>query len=273
MNNQDRDLILAYAAGQLSGADAEAASARIASDPELAAELASQQLAMSSLSSMPSVAMTSAERTGLRSHLINELNLEAAPVAAAAPSRWASWWKPVAGLAAAAAVVTAIVVLPATLSGDDDFLQAVPAESDTAALEEATFTDSAGSADGASSGTAATTTAAASESAGEESPQASDVSTDEVLDATAGADTPSEAEDGLDLAQYKLAPLDTQRGSTLEACVEQLSDELPPGDLITLGTTIVDGVETLFVGITDETGITSVASIDIDDCRVVEIAS
>ena len=76
MNDQDRDLILAYAAGQLSGADAEAASARIASDPELAAEFADQELAMSSLSSIPAVSMTASERAGLRSNLITQLNLD-----------------------------------------------------------------------------------------------------------------------------------------------------------------------------------------------------
>ena len=40
MNDQDRDLILALAAGQLAGAEAESAATRIASDPELSRELA-----------------------------------------------------------------------------------------------------------------------------------------------------------------------------------------------------------------------------------------
>ena len=281
MNDQDRDLILAYAAGQLSAADAEAASARIASDPELAAEFADQELAMSSLSSIPAVSMTASERAGLRSNLTTQLNLEPAPAAAAtaaaAPKRSTAWWKPVAGLAAAAAIVAAVVVLPSTLQGNDDSISALQPATDTAAVEEETFSNASDSVDGssadggASADTEATTTMAAGELA-EESDAAADLRTDDVLDATEGNDTPAEAEDSLNAAQYKLAPVDPSRGSALESCVEQLSNELPPGDLITLGTTTVDGTETLFVGITDETGIASVASIDLDACRVVEIA-
>lgn len=275
MNDQDRDLILAYASGQLSGADADAASARIASEPELAAELADQELAMSALSSIPAATMTATERAGLRSNLTTQLNLEPAPVVAAAPKRSIAWWKPVAGLAAAAAVVAAVVVLPSTLQGDDDSITALQPAMD--AVEEETLSsasdsvDGSSADDGASPEAGATTTTAASELAGE-SDAAADFRTDDVLDATEGNDTPAEAEDSLNAAQYKLAPVDPSRGSTLESCVEQLSDELPPGDLITLGTTIVDGTETLFVGIADESGIVSVASIDLDACRVIEIA-
>lgn len=270
MNDQDRDLILAFVAGQLSGADAGAASTRIASDPELAAELATQELAISSLSSMPAVALTPSERNGLRSHLITQLNLEAAPVAAVAAKRSMKWWQPVVGLAAAAVIVAAVVVLPSNLGSDDASDVALQPAPDTAAVQEESLTSSDGSVAESSPPTEVTTTAAAT--SGGEADEANDFRTDDVLGVTEGADTPAEAEDSLATARYKLAPLDPSRSSAIEVCLERLSDELPSGDVITLGTKNVDGSETLFVGITDDAGIASVASIDIDACQIVEIA-
>lgn len=271
MNHQDRDLILAFASGQLSEADAEAAAARIASDPELTEELEAQQLAMTSLSALPAAAMTSSERDLLRSNLISQLNLETAQVAAP-PGKRRQWWKPVAGLAAAAAVVTAVALLPGNLGGDDAADVAFDAP-DSAALEEQSTTNADGSGGEAGAQSEVTTTAPATESdATVESAEPRDLSSGDVLSATEGAETPAEAEDSLDLAQYKLAPLDPARASGVDACLEELSTDLPPGDIIPLGTKDVDSIETLFVGITDESGIAAVAVIDLEACQIVELA-
>lgn len=276
MNDQDRDLILAFASGQLSAADAEAASVHIASDPDLAAELAAQELAISSLSTVPAVALTSSERDELRSNLIAQLNLAAAPVAAAPAKRTAKWWQPVAGLAAAAAVVAAFIILPGNLGSDDASDVALQPNTATARVEEETLTSADGSGGEAGSPNEATTTSEATTTAGVESDSAAEEQDDfggaDVLAATEGSDTPAEAEDGLDTAQYKLAPLAPNRSSAIEACLERLSDGLPAGDIITLGTKDLDGTETLFIGITDETGIASVASIALEPCQIVEIA-
>jgi len=271
MNDQDRDLILAFASGQLSEADAEAAAARIASDPELATELETQQLAIASLSAVPAVAMTSSERELLRSNLVSQLNLEPAPVPVA-PVKRRQWWKPVAGFAAAAAVIAAVVILPGNLGGDDAADVALVAP-DTAAVEEETFTSEDGSGGEGGAPNEVTTTAAASEAApSADSAEPRDFRSGDVLDATEGADTPAEAEDSLDVAQLKMAPLDPARASDVDSCLEQLSDDLPQGDIIPLGTKDLDGIETLFLGITDETGITAVALIDLEACQIVELA-
>jgi len=270
MNDQDRDLILALAAGQLSKADAEAASARIASDPELVAELMGQELAISSLSTVPAMALTASERDELRSNLIAQLNLAATPVAAAPAKRTMKWWQPVAGLAVAAAVVAAFVILPANLGSDDASDAALQPDPATAAVEEESFTSTDGAGGETGSPNEATTTAGAQSDAAAE--EQNDFRADDVLAATEGSDTPAEAEDSLDTAQMRMAPLAPTRSSAIEACLERLSDELPSGDIITLGTKDVDGIETLFIGIKDETGIASVALIAPEACQILEIA-
>ena len=306
MNDQDRDLILALAAGQLSEADAAAASARIAADPELAQAFADQELALASLSTVPEVALTSAERQEMRSSLIAQLNLETAPAAAAATSTGASsralrWWQPVVGLAAAAAVVTAVVVLPNQGGDDMSNVAALQPATDTAATEEETFSEdgggelnATGSADATTTTPAAgevTTTAPASDVASE-APEATadaeaeeqDTGTDEgavpesqvrsadVLSATEGDDTPEEAEAGVRSSGFALDPLDTARSSEVDSCLEQLSTQLPQGDVIPLGTQVSEGAESLFIGITDAAGIAAVAAIDLDACQILEIA-
>ena len=305
MNDQDRDLILALAAGQLSEADAAAASARIATNPELAQALADQELALASLSTVPEVALTSAERQEMRSGLIVQLNLETAPAATAATSAGATsrtlrWWQPVVGLAAAA-VVTAVVVLPNQGGDDMSNVAALRPATDTAATEEETFSEdgggelnSPGSADAATTTQAAgevTTTAPASDVTSE-APEATadaeaeeqDTGTDEgavpeskvlstdVLSATEGDDTPEEAEAGVRSSGFALDPLDTARSSEVDSCLEQLSTQLPQGDVIPLGTQVYEGAESLFIGITDAAGIAAVAAIDLDACQILEIA-
>lgn len=296
MNDQDRDLILDLAAGQLSEAEAAEASARIASDPELAQAYAAQELAIASLSSLPAVEMSTTEREELRTGLITGLNLESSPspvaVAAASPKRAARWWLPVAGLAAAAAVVTAVVILPANLGGDDSDSAALQATPDTAAVQEERFADGGGDGNGTAGSAEATTTTQASAEATTTTPaSASDEGADataeegpeegapqpqvrstDVLSATEGDDSPEEAEEGVKSAGYSLAPLDIARTAEVDSCLEQVGTELPQGDIIPIGTHDVDGTEVLFVGITDDLGIAAVAAIDLDLCQIVEIA-
>ena len=80
--------------------------ARVAADPELQSEYETQLAVSSLLGDAPAPTMTAAERSELRTALRQQLNLhEAPPPAVVAPSRWQRWWAPVAGLAAAAAVI------------------------------------------------------------------------------------------------------------------------------------------------------------------------
>lgn len=127
MNDQDRDLILDLLGGRLGTEQAEAAAARVASDPVLAAEFATQAAVHETLSSAEPASMTATERTSLRAALTEQLHIGDDVVAAPRENtRRMRWLQPVAGLAAVAAVATAIVILPGSLSND---------EMDTAAAE------------------------------------------------------------------------------------------------------------------------------------------
>ena len=87
MNDQDRDLIAALAEGSLGTEAAEAATARIESDPELTAEYADQVAALEFLTSSASPRMTAAERTTLHANLTEQLGLVAPPPSAPAKTR------------------------------------------------------------------------------------------------------------------------------------------------------------------------------------------
>ena len=165
MSDYNPELITELINGRLSPDERRAALARIGADPELQSEYETQLVVASLLNEAPSPTMTAAERSGLHTALRQQLHLDDAPVPiAVAPSRWQRWWAPIAGLAAAAAVVIgAVVILPG--SGTDDSVQFAAAEVtstvQSSRVDEADVGDSAGSADGASE-EQTTTTAAAS---------------------------------------------------------------------------------------------------------------
>ena len=272
MNDQDRDLILAVAAGELGEAETAAAMARISADPELAEELAAQQAAITALGAVPSVAMTGTERSELRSGLIDQLNLDAAPAVAPTPKSARRWWQPVFGLAAAAAVVAAVVILPGSLGGDDAADEvALTAETTTETLAafDADGAQEGGAESGESSDSAAaelTTTSAVA------APDADLMGApDELLAITKGQRSPMEVEESLDDAAVPyLAPFPLDRAAAVDRCLEQLADDLPAGDLLPLDTAAEDEAEVVFVGVVGAGGIDTVLAIDITTCSVLD---
>ena len=130
MHDHDVDLILSLAEGGLSDEEAKAAETELAACPECSVELAAQRAALAALHAAPRVEMTAAERDLLHRELRRELRLEEEPRAAPPAGRRARWLAPLAGLATAAALVLAfVVVLPR--NGDE----AVPVAA-TAAPEQ-----------------------------------------------------------------------------------------------------------------------------------------
>lgn len=272
MNDQDRDLILAVAAGDLGEAEAAAAMARISADPELAEELAAQRAAMDALGTVPPVAMTGTERAELRSGLMDQLSLDTAPAAAPAPKSARRWWQPVFGLAAAAAVVAAVVILPGTLGGDDAGDE-VALTAETTAESPVTFSEDGAQEGGAESGESLDSAAADLTTTSAFAAPDADLTgaSDELLAITKGRRSPQEVEESLDDAGITyIAPFTLDRTAAVEGCIEQLADELPAGDLLPLGTANEGGVEVVFVGVVGDGGIETVIAIDITTCSVLD---
>ncbi|RPI23295.1 MAG: hypothetical protein EHM57_04190, partial [Actinobacteria bacterium] len=111
MNDRDLDLILDYVEHRVSPQEAAALEARLAVEPELAAEVAAQRTAITFVRAAGAVAMTGAERARMHAALLSDLHLrvpEPAPVAA--ERRLRSWMVPVVSIAGIAAVVVAAFV-------------------------------------------------------------------------------------------------------------------------------------------------------------------
>jgi hypothetical protein len=265
MNDQDRDLILDLLGGRLGTEQAEAAAARLASDPELAAEFATQAAVQETLSSAEPVGMTAAERTSLRATLSEQLHVGDGVVASPQKkTRRIAWWQPVAGLAAAAAVVTAIVILPGSLSNDE--LNTVAAEisqsSDAPSLAPESGTTNDGVQD---SGT------------GEENLFApgepvlvidlSRATPADILAATEGLSRSYDIQNGLESKGYS-GDLFLD-GSALEACLVDLRPKLPSqtAHIHLLGAGQVGETTIVHLGLgSDGDTIDTVVSIDLADC-------
>lgn len=122
MNDSDRHLIVALLDGALSPAEQADVRARLEIDAEMKAAYEEQLAVSTALRSTPAVSMTASERdelhAGLRAGLFLDDTPGVAPVAA--PVRaWGRWWAPLTGLAAAAVIVTAVVVVPGIFDGED----------------------------------------------------------------------------------------------------------------------------------------------------------
>jgi hypothetical protein len=269
MNDHDRDLILALAAGELDDQDAEAARARIDADPELAAALDEQMAVRSHLMQSGASAMTPSERAEIRRNLIAELHLDTATstTPAAAVRRGVRWWQPVLGVAAVAVVVTAIVVIPGGGSDDSDTgadiaaLTTIPASGDvptTPTSEDEAATDAGGATDGAAPETA-------------EVPEFEEVDGADLLTVTAGQTDPGAMSDALEeeLAPQSRSLVDVD---SVEACLETLAQQIPDGDTVLLGEEQRDTGRVVFLGVIDpETGVEAVVTIDLAGCRVVDV--
>jgi hypothetical protein len=270
MNDQDLDLILALAEGRLSSDEATAASARVAADSELAAELAEQRTALEALSASPPVAMTTEERSSLRSGLISQLNLDDPPVPIPV-KRKIPWWQPALGIATAAVIVTAVIILPGNLSGDDAASEDFTAQ----ALPQATTTAAAG---GAASGADSEDDDAASTPPQTES--LADARTapvysldgfdgESLLEATRGQRNQAEIDDSL--AKAGLTNDSSIDVARVDACLETLSADLPSGSQVPLGIEPTPDGDVVFLGVDSGEGVDSVVSIALDTCSIVDI--
>lgn len=261
MNDHDLDLILDLAEGRLTGADAEAALARIAADPELADELALQRIAVEALSDVPDVAMTARERTELRSRLRNQLDLvDPEPAVVPSAGRRRSWWQPMLGLASAAAVVLVVVAVVPNLGGSDS-------GDDVAFVEEnsVTTTAASGGADAADGGGSES-----SPTAEESIPELEDFDGGALLDITEGKTSTDDIEESLERAVQPRAFSSVTRDE-VEACLEQRADELPEGEIIPLGTETTNGEELVYLGFIGLDGLQVVVTVDVETCEITDV--
>ncbi len=137
MNDRDRHLIVSLLDGALSPTELEEVRARLEIDAEMKAAYDEQLAVSTALGSAPAVSMSADERNelhgALRAGLFLDDKTAVAPVAAPVRRR-SRWWAPLAGLATAAVIVTAVVVLPGMFGGEEAAeLFSAPAPQTTAA--------------------------------------------------------------------------------------------------------------------------------------------
>lgn len=280
MNDADIEIIISLATGELDGQERIDALAHVNANPLLARELETQISSIDAVQSMPNAEMTTSERSTLHADLIEQLHLEQAPVVAVPVKRKLAWWQPVIGLASAAAVVFAIVVVPNMLSSSG---------SDDVAFQEAS-TELSAEFDASGGADEPTTTAAASASVADDAGESGAASEEAPL-----ADAAQGGGEGLDLQLYripnerqnefndlasdettsellaeKLARSGFSLGTTidpaeLQACVESLETELPDGEAIPVGTTEND---TVYVSVRDSDGNETILEIDFVSCQL-----
>jgi hypothetical protein len=269
MNDHERDLILALTEGSLSDEEAGAALARVTGDPELAIELSTQQSVAAILADLPEPELTVNERSHLRAALIEELHLTREPTAEVVPiRRGARWWQPVLGVAAVAAVVTAVVVLPGNLGGDESAEVATLKE--TGSSSAVTTTIAAGAADDGAAG------GAAEEGAASDAPVQNaelltieDVDGEELLAATEGETTP----EGVTRALGEQAPAPTTLVpiDEIEACLEALATRLPKGETQPVALDARTEGDLLYLTVDPGDGVQAVVTIRLDTCTLVEV--
>jgi len=117
----------------------------------MSVEYSGQLSALDFLGSVVTPLMTTAEREALHVNLTEQLGLVPIPTPTPSPfRRRLPWWQPVFGLATAAAVVAAIVILPGTLTGgssDNASFDLASAEPESTDVDQ-TQTTAAAAADG-----------------------------------------------------------------------------------------------------------------------------
>jgi len=283
MTDTDLDIILAIADGRLTGQAKSDALARIASDPGLGAELAEQIAAMEDLKALEPATMTSAERTALRSALVEQLNLQpAAPVLDMEKHR-RPWWQPVLGLTSAAALLMAIVVVPSMLSGSNDSAQdvvAIAPEATTPVDRVAELDD--GVPDAATTPSTVLVAQVAAQDVQEffSSVSLSDATTGstiaEDLTEAAGGASDDETPDASDISEAVAEPLASSAliavdAARLEACLSSLADELPRGEHLPFAATLDAGVVTIHFGISTDDGVAYSISIALDTCSITSL--
>ncbi len=270
MNDHERDLILALTDGSLDDEEAQRAMARVAGDPELAAELSRQRSVAAMLAAVPETPLTADERARLRGALIDQLHLTDAPVRTPAPvHRPSRWWQPVLGVAAVAAVVTAVVILPGGLGGGDELDVATLQETGSSSAVTTTMAvASAPEADAFAGGSA-------QDEGAEEVPETTevlavqDVDGQDLLEATEGETTP----EGVTRALGEQAPVPTTEVAVddIAACLESLASRLPAGETQPIAIDARQDGELLYLTVDPGNGVAAVVTIRLDTCALVDI--
>jgi hypothetical protein len=285
MNDQDRDLIIALAQGDLSTSAAEDAAARIDADPELSSEYADQVAALEFLDSATPPTMTAAERSTLHASLTEKLGiLPVAAPAPATPKKKVQWWVPVFGLATAAAVVAAFVILPN--SGQDTFTEVsadLGSETEASAPQSARSPETtAASADALDF--AGTDAAATEELADSEAPLLAEddtlsvydtdsIALDDLLAQADGADSPENVRRQLSAMSFK-STVDLDRDA-VNACIEDLAADLPDGvsDVLVIGADTDAEATIVHLGFAFDEGIEEGLSFVLESCSLIRHSS
>ncbi|MEN8041237.1 MAG: hypothetical protein ABFR95_07000 [Actinomycetota bacterium] len=268
MNDQDRDLIASLAEGRLSGSAAEDALSRIEADPEFASEYAAQIAAIDFLDSAITPIMTAAERETLHANLADQLGLEPATPVVVPEKHKTPWWQPVFGLATAAAVVAAVVILPGTFGGADsadvaavrnfDEEEASTSTQESLARGDTELTDESDGAD-QSLPEDATLSVYKTES----------VELERLLTQAKGADSPDSVSDRLaPLGFTSKVDLDEEQ---VQACINDLDAELPDGiiSILVLGADVTDEATVVSLGFDFGEGVEDGLSFVLHNCSLV----
>jgi hypothetical protein len=277
MNDQDLTLIVDLIESQLSNSEAESALARIMADPELSAAYAEQLAVHVSLTDLPIASMTAAEKDALNTALVSQLQLEAAAAVVPIAKKRKAWWMPIAGIATAAAAVTAIFIMPG-LSGSDDSSAdtTIIASAAAEAPEDPAARDSAAQGSTADDG-ASQFDAAEEELLAARAPvtvvELGGADLVEVLEATAGEESPEAVQDQLNALGYtESASVDAD---VLAECISQISGQLPPNatGIVLFGVDSSGPTQIAHLGIVFDDGIGGAMSVDLETCIVVSSGS
>ncbi len=265
MNDNDIEIILALANGTLTGDEERRARRRVEADPELAAELAAQIAAVESLDALPPVSLTDAERSTLRASLVEQLGLEPA-AAPPARRRALSWWKPVLGLASAAAVALAFVVVPSMLSSNQSEEAGVALVSETDMAGEPTTTAAAGGDEEMAATTMAGTTLARAEDGETYAlPEVPLTGAPELLAATVdSSDEPSSK-----LGEAGSLPTTAVSAAELADCIDRLDDDLPPSPLVPFAVTTTEDAQIVHLALEGAGDPADVVRVSLPDCSIV----
>lgn len=284
MNDQDLNLIVDLIESELSNSEAESALARIMADPELSAAYAEQLAVHASLTELPIASMTVAEKDALNTALVLQLQLEAAAAVVPIARKRKAWWMPIAGIATAAAAVTAIFIMPGLSESDDSGAETTivaSAAAEAEAPEDPAARDSAaqGSVDQGSAADDGTAEfgVAEEESLAAQAPVAV-VDLDgadlvEVLEATAGEESQEAVQDQLNALGYtKSASVNAE---VLADCIDQVSGQLPPNatGIVLFGVDSSGPTQVAHLGIVFDDGIGGAMSVDLETCAVVSSGS
>ncbi len=279
MNDQDLNLIVDLIESELSNSGAETALARIMADPELSAAYAEQLAVHASLAELPIASMAVAEKDALNTALVSQLHLESAAAVVPIARKRKAWWMPIAGIATAAAAVTAIFIMPGLSESDDSSAETTIVASAAAAAEAP---EDPAARDSAAQGSTTDDGASQFDAPEEESLAApapvAVVDLDgadlvEVLEATAGEESPEAVQDQLNALGYTESA--SVNADVLAECISQVSGQLPPNatDIVLFGVDSSGPTQVAHLGIVFDDGIGGAMSVDLETCAVVSPGS